>query len=124
MVYDSLEIVKKLQNEIPELGCFVDKSGRTPLHLAFTKRNSLVAQFLLENRCWRKYDGTDRDCLGHLADCRKSGICEWARLVGWLYDQGGMVIDTQDSNGENAIALARKWNIFDVRVKHPLMSWK
>lgn len=130
VVYDSLEMVKKLGNEIPALGYVVDQSGRTPLHLAFTKCNAAVAHFLLEKGCWKNYEEADRDYLGHLAveaiafDCRKSRMCEWARFVGWLYDQGGMVIGTQDSNGETAIDLARKWNIFDVRVKYPLMGWK
>ncbi|KAJ5370024.1 uncharacterized protein N7496_006116 [Penicillium cataractarum] len=132
VVYDSLEVVKEVRNKIPDLGCVVDQRGRTPLHLAFTKCNTLVAQFLLENDCWKKYNGADRDCLGHLAveaiafDCRKSGMCAWARFVGWLYDpqEGGMVIDTQDSNGETAIDLARKWDIYDVRVKYTLMGRK
>jgi hypothetical protein len=34
-----------------------------------------------------------------------------------------MLIDTRNSKGETAIDLARKWNIFDVRVKCPLMGW-
>lgn len=39
VVYDNLEVVKKLGNKIPELGFVVDRSGRTPLHLAFVKCN-------------------------------------------------------------------------------------
>jgi hypothetical protein len=130
VLYDSLEMVKKLENEIPKLGCVVDQSGRTPLHLAFTKCNAPVAQFLLEKGCWKNYDGADRDCLGHLAveaiafDWKKSGMCEWARLVAWLYEQGGMVIGTRDWKGDTAIYLAQEWNIHDVRVKSVLMGWK
>ncbi|KAJ6102635.1 hypothetical protein N7486_005062 [Penicillium sp. IBT 16267x] len=130
VVYDKLELVKKLGNKIPELGCAVDRSGRTPLHLAFIKCNAQVARFLLESNCWNNYHGDDRNCLGHLTvealafDYRKSGMCEWASLVRWLYDEGGMVTDTENSNGETAIDLARKWDIFDVRVKYPLMGWK
>jgi hypothetical protein len=130
VVYDNLELVKQLGDEIPELGCVVDRSGRTPLHLAFTKCNAQVARFLLESDCWNNYHGVDRNCVGHLTvealafDCRKSGMCEWASLVGWLYNEGGMVTDTKDSNGETAIDLARKRDIFDVRVKYPLMGRK
>lgn len=130
VLYDNLELVTKLRNKIPEFGCVVDRCGRTPLHLAFTKCNAQIARFLLESNCWNDYYGVDRNCLGHLTvealalDCRKSGMCEWASLVGWLYDKGGMVTDTRDSNGETAMDLARKWGIFDVRVKYPLMGWK
>lgn len=49
-------------------------------------------------------------------DCKKSGMCEWASLVGWLFNEGGMVTGTRDSNGETAIDLAIKWDIFDIRV--------
>lgn len=114
VVYNNLELVKKLGNEIPKLGCVVDRSGRTPLHLAFTKSNAQVARFLLESNYWNNYHGIDRNCLGHLTvealafDYRKSGMCEWASLIRWLYDKGGMVTDTRDSNGETAIDLAVK----------------
>lgn len=57
-------------------------------------------------------------------DCRKSGMCEWASLIQWLYDKAGMVIDTKDSKGETAMDLARKWDIYDVRVESTLMGWK
>lgn len=130
VVYDNLELVKKLGNEIPKLGCVVDGSGRTPLHLAFTKCNAQVARFLLESNCWKDYHGVDRNCLGHLTvealafDYRKSGMCEWASLIGWLYNEGRMVTDTRDSNGETAIEVAVKWDVFDVRVKYPLMGRK
>lgn len=128
VVYDDLKLVKKLGKDIPKLGCVVDRSGRTPLHLAFTKCNAQVARFLLESKCWENYHGVDQDCLGHLTvealafDYKKSGMCEWASLVGWLYDKGGMVTDTRNSNGETAIELATKWGVFDVRVKYPLMG--
>lgn len=49
VAYNNLELVKKIGNEIPKLGCVVDRSGRTPLHLAFTKSNAQVARFLLES---------------------------------------------------------------------------
>lgn len=130
VVYDNLEMVKKHGNDIPELSCAVDRSGRTPLHLAFTKCNAQVARFLLKSNCWKDYHGVDRNCLGHLTvealafDYRKSGMCEWASLIGWLYNKGGMVTDTRDSNGETAIDLAIKWDIFDVRVIYPLMGRK
>ncbi|KAJ5240381.1 uncharacterized protein N7469_001972 [Penicillium citrinum] len=128
VVYDNLELVQKLQDQIPELGCVLDRSGRTPLHLAFTKCNAQVARLLLESNCWQNYDGIDRNCVGHLTveaiafDFRKSGMCEWASLVGWLYGKGGMRIDTRDANGYRAIDLAIKWDIFDIRVKYPLMG--
>lgn len=82
MVYDNLELVKKLRNEIPKLSYIIDRSGRTPLYLVFTKYNAQVARFLLESNCWNKYLSINRDCLGHLTvealafDYRKSGIYE------------------------------------------------
>lgn len=59
VMYDSLEMVKKLENEISELGCVIGQSGRTPLHLAFTKCNAPVAKFLPEKGCWKDYDGAE-----------------------------------------------------------------
>ena len=50
-------------------------------------------------------------------------MCEWARLVGWLYNERGMMIDTRNPNSEAAIDLARKWDVFDVKVKYRLMGW-
>lgn len=32
------------------------------------------------------------------------------------------MIDTRNSNGETAMDLAIKWDIFDIRVKYPLMG--
>ena len=130
VVYDSLELVKKLGERIPELGCVTDDSGRTPLHLAFVKCNAQIARFLLEKGCWRHYQGDDRNCLGHKTvealafDHRKSGFDTWARLVQWLYDEGGMAIDTINSEGQTALDLAIEWDIYDPRVKYPLMGRK
>jgi hypothetical protein len=92
--------VRKLEHS--SFGCLemVKNWGMRSLNLVallikVEKFNTLVAQLLLEKDCWKNYE---RACLGHLAveaiafDYRRSGMCELARLVGWLYDQGGMVI--------------------------------
>jgi hypothetical protein len=34
------------------------------------------------------------------------------------------VPETEDSEGATAIDLAIEWDIFDIRVKYPLMGWK
>ena len=130
VIYDDMIMVERLRDSIPELGYAADRSGRTPLHLAFTKCNAQIARLLLESRCWENYNGDDSGYLGHLAvealafDYRKSGMCEWARLIEWLYNGGGMDIGTKDLNGETALTLAQKWDVFYFRVKCLLMGRK
>jgi ankyrin repeat protein len=128
VVYENLTLLKKLEDEIPRLGYVSDQNEKTPLHLAFHKYNAQIAQFLLEKECWKYYEGSDRDCLGHMAveaivwDYRKSRMSEWSKLIEGLYEELGMVPETLNSEGETALDLAQKWDIFDIRVKYPLMG--
>lgn len=109
VLYDEKFILDHFRSKIPELGCLgkQQKLRDTPLHLAFRMGNARICKLLLENGCWERYTGDDRDCLGHMAISeiaydRKSATekqSEWVDLINWLYEQGGMSLDTKNPKG-------------------------
>jgi ankyrin repeat protein len=109
-------ILQHFGSRIPELGCLGEEND-TPLHLAFRMGNAKKCKFLLENGCWERYTGDDKDCIGHIAIEEiafnfNKNVWEWAAFVAWLYTKGGMSLDTKTSKGQQTVEdLMSRWEI-------------
>lgn len=114
---DEKSILQHFSSTISELGCF-GEPGDTPLHLAFRMANIKICKLLLENGCWEKYQGNDKDCIGHVAieaiawKCNHKTVWEWADFLLWLYTKGGMSLNSKTSKGHQTVEdLMSKWEI-------------
>lgn len=60
VVFDKLDMVKALKDEVPNYGCQPDDEGRIPLELAFSKCNARIVKKLLEFGCLKGCTVSDK----------------------------------------------------------------